>query len=432
MNKDEQIEAKITKGELITTVQNVMVNCESEQRSEEVSLLRQRISELESENAALDAKISEFKRLFVDIQNKYEHELEKKERQLITQRASYEQQISEYVSKIEQYEKVISKLKETIAFHRQDKLNSNETIFKQEGKIKQLEHQVKQNEETISLKETQIQKNEICSLDLITIVNDLKTKLKLYQKRDNVMGKSTGNASNNSNAVLRDNLQQIQTIDAKSKHLRNNYTKISNALQNEFYFYPKISSRVKSTNGDKSSDVLNGIINNNNHQMHFVNFRKKNVLSNSYDTNKELKRQMKSLNYAKVNYKDYKELFGNFDNVVNQKLLLSSERKPNKLHFNYNYDNKRLHGSNSLNNIHDNNTMLNVNESHIHDKNDNYLMSNAVIPSHVNELKVAESLNSKSQKSDVSFVYSPYEQNQNQANINEINQMMSELINSCK
>ena len=142
---------------------------------------------------------------------------------------------------------------------------------------------------------------------------------------------------------------------------------------------------------------------------------------------------MKSLNYAKLNYKDYKELFGNFDNVVNQKLLVSLERNPNKMHFNYNYDNnKQLHGKNSRNNIHNNKNIINMNDNNIHSKNDNYLISNAVIPSHINELKVAESLDKHNQKSDVSFVYSPHEQNQNQTNINEINQMMSDLINSCK
>ena len=98
------------------------------------------------------------------------------------------------------------------------------------------------------------------------------------------------NENNNSNTVLRDNLQQIQTLDAKSKYLRNSYAKISNALQNEFNFYPKISNRVKSTNDDRSSDILNGNnnSNNNNIQMNFINLRKRNVLSNSYDTNKEL------------------------------------------------------------------------------------------------------------------------------------------------
>ena len=93
------------------------------------------------------------------------------------QKLNYERKILELTDKTKEYEKMIEKLKKTISSHRSEKLNYEEIIFKQEETITQLNDELNHKATILNKKNEQMKQNEIYSLELIRIVNELKQRI---------------------------------------------------------------------------------------------------------------------------------------------------------------------------------------------------------------------------------------------------------------
>ena len=120
----------------------------------------------------LNDKITKIKLSLTEIKKKYENELLRKDMKISQQKLNYERKILELTDKTKEYEKMIEKLKTTISSHRNEKLNYEEIIFKQEETITELNDELNHNTDILNKKNEQMKQNEIYSLELIRIVKE--------------------------------------------------------------------------------------------------------------------------------------------------------------------------------------------------------------------------------------------------------------------
>ena len=301
----------------------------------------------------LNDKITKIKLSLTEIKKKYENELLRKDMKISQQKLNYERKILELTDKTKEYEKMIEKLKTTISSHRNEKLNYEEIIFKQEETITELNDELNHNTDILKKKNEQMKQNEIYSLELIRIVNELKQRINLLSRNNssNPEHRDLSKKIHLLNNQLGENLKKVQTLEQKNKILQGNYLKLSTALNKEFKRPSVNLYKIKQSKGVHKKQYISWYI----------------PTSNNMDT-----------------------MSSDINNVVSQKKFLINSKSER-------------------------------NEDII---DDNYLISESALP------KVFKT--NRSEKDMLSgFNFMRYAFNDNN-NITEINQMMSELLDECK
>ena len=280
---------------------------------------------LKNEKENLESKLNKIKIIMEELKVKFDLEISKRDGKILT----LKEQNDNFQTIINKYNNLQNNLKK-------EKNEIQSQLFKELKKNEQLNDKIEQLNQYIKLKNEQININNKYSIELISIVNNLKEKVdkdKNQRKQNQVV--------NNLNKEIQNLKKQLQTnksmalgLEAKNKILENNYRTLS-------YSYNELKNLQEKEENNKndfhfrfsSSPNLTKKKNNNNNKFnqYYTNFRNKNPIYLLDENNDKTK-----INYLKsYDNKNENENFLMSENVLPKIFSTSRSAKDYKSLKNY-------------------------------------------------------------------------------------------------
>jgi hypothetical protein len=180
-NKEEQSDTPIQNEDNKSEKQNIEPVIQ--ETPDEITILKDKINELTLQNSQLEDKIAKIKLTIPKIRSKFELEINRKDIKYNALQTSVEQKVNELNTKIKEYEQMIEKLKFNITKYRKEKMDQDNVILKQEEKITELTEQINRHEKHLRKKNEQMKQNELYSIQLVKIVNELWKKFSALENQ---------------------------------------------------------------------------------------------------------------------------------------------------------------------------------------------------------------------------------------------------------
>ena len=310
-NKEEQSNNPIQNEDNKSEKQNIEPVIQ--ETPDEITILKDKINELTLQNSQLEDKIAEIKLTIPKIRSKFELEINRKDIKYNALQTSVEQKVNELNTKIKEYEQMIEKLKFNITKYRKEKMDQDNVILKQEEKITELTEQINRHEKHLRKKNEQMKQNELYSIQLVKIVNELWKKFSALENQSSPKLETQERIDFNRklynlNTQLNAHINKVEFLEQKNKILQNNFIKLN---------YSTLKADLPLLEGKK-----------------YKLGKKVAHLSRDY-SHKFPKRKMLTVNNSEKSYKD--ELLKDFDNMVYMKQFLRGDKESDISKITYNY-----------------------------------------------------------------------------------------------
>lgn len=221
-------------------------------KDKKIDSLTEEIKRLEIEKKKVEDKLSKIRTKITEVKNKFEAEIMKRETKASQIKEYYEKKMNEQQIILKEKELTVQNYKEAFSKMKIERIQLENIVFSQEEKINDLTNEVSRLEKIIIAKNEQMKQNEVYSLEIIKIINELKKKVNTKGEKEMI---NLNKKITNLNSELENNKKLVESLEQKNKILQGNYIKLSTSLKNNMPQHLNQSFKI-SAYLNKSNDSL--------------------------------------------------------------------------------------------------------------------------------------------------------------------------------